>query len=181
MRGLILLLSLLPLVFAWFGRHVLWTRARAEGLRIDCGMTVASLRERLGLPAIRRVDGTDAATLGNALREAGLELLERDGDTLAKARRKGLWLTRILPVLVIFVAVLGMFARRIPPGVAITGATALVALWTVLRLSGLSIELRAVARASRDLQKGRYLRRAHDEEAVMTAAKASIWTSVWPW
>lgn len=180
MWKILLILSLIPLVGAWFGRHWFWTRVRLEGVRRDCGTSVRELRERLGLPPGRRGTETHAAALGNALRECGLVLLEKEGNTLAKARTKGAFLTKALPALVAVVAVFAILSKRMPAGWAIAGAAATVAFWTLLRLTGMTVEWRAVARGTEALKANRPLKRIDDEEEVIRCAKASVWNTVWP-
>jgi hypothetical protein len=176
----VLLLSLIPLVGAALGRHWFWTRVRLEGLRHDCGTSVRELRERLGLPPGRRGTETHAAALGNALRECGLALLEKEGNTLAKARINGAYLTKALPALVLLIAVFAILSKRVPAGWAVSGAAGTVAFWTLLRLTGMPIELRAVARGTEALKASRALKRVADEEEVIRCANASVWSTVWP-
>jgi hypothetical protein len=176
----VLLLSLIPLVGAWLGRHWFWTRVRMEGLRRDCGTSVREFRERLGVPAGRRGNETHAAALGNALRECGLALLEKEGDRLAKVRTNGAFLTKALPALVMLIAVFAILSKRVPAGWAVSGAVGTVAFWTLVRLSGMAIEWRAVAKGIEALRTSRALKRVADEEEVIRCAKASVWSTVWP-
>jgi len=176
----VLILSLIPLVGAYLGRHWFWMRVRMEGLRHDCGTSVRELRERLGLPSRRGGSETHAAALGNALRECGLTLLEKEGNGLAKARINGGFLTRALPALVIIIAVFAIFSKRVPAGWAVAGAVGTVAFWTLLRLTGMTIEWRAVAKGTEALKASRALKRVADEEEVIRCAKASVWNTVWP-
>jgi hypothetical protein len=173
--------SLLPLLTAWAGNHWLWGRARLRWLRQDTGKTQAQLREALGLGPRKKHSHTDAAHLGITLRDAGLELLENEGDAAAKARRKGVWLLRVLPVLVGVIAIFGIFSKRVPAGWALAGSFACVGLLVLLRLIGLTVELRAVIRGTNAVRKVRFFNRLGDEDAVISAAKSSIWLSVWPW
>jgi hypothetical protein len=151
-----------------------------EGMRRDCETTVKDLRVRMGLPIGRKGTETHAAALGNAVRECGLALLERDGDKLAKARVKGAFLTRALPAFTGIIAVFAIFSKRVPAGWAIAGAVGIVAMWTLLRLTGMAIEWRAVARGTEELKATRALKRIDDEEEVIRCAKASVWSTVWP-
>ncbi len=180
MSKLVILLALLPLIGAWLGRHWFWTRVRLEGTRRDCGISVKELRQRLGLPPGRRGSESHAAALGNALRECGLALLEQEGDALAKARVKGSFLTRALPALVAIVAVFAIFSKRVPAGWAIAGALSVLGFWTLLRLTGMAVEWRAVARGAEVMKASRPLKRMSDEEEVLRCAKASVWNTVWP-
>ncbi|MCW1885957.1 zinc metallopeptidase [Luteolibacter flavescens] len=182
MWKILLILSLIPLVGAGFGRHWFWTRIRMKGLRRDCGLTVRELREKLGLPPGRGRRGmeTHAAALGNALRECGLALLEKEGNTMAKARVKGAFLTKALPALVMMIAVFAILSKRVSAGWAISGAVATVAFWTLLRLTGLPIELRAAARGAEALKASRAVKRVSDEDEIVRCAKASVWSTVWP-
>ena len=178
---LVIILALLPLVGAWLARHWFWTRASLQGLRRDCGITVREFRERLGLPPGRRGTESHAAALGNALRECGLALLESEGSKLAKARVTGGHITRVLPALAGVGVVLGVLSHRIPNvWAALAVALAIMAAWTLKRLTGMAIEWRAVARGSEVLKAARALKRADDEEEVIRCAKASVWSTVWP-
>ncbi|MCW1924721.1 zinc metallopeptidase [Luteolibacter arcticus] len=180
MWKVVLILSLIPLVGACLARHWFWTKARMEGLRQDCGTSVRELRERLGLPPGRRGNETHAAALGNALRECGLALLEKEGNTFAKARVSGSFLTKALPALVLLVAVFAILSKRVPAGWAIAGAVGTVAFWTLVRLSGMAVEWRAVAKGTEALKASRALKRVADEDEVIRCAKASVWSTVWP-
>jgi hypothetical protein len=178
---LVIILSLLPLVGAWLARHWFWTRASRQGLRHDCGMSVRQLRERLGLPPGRKGTETHAAALGNALRECGLALMERDGDKLAKSRVTGGYVTRVLPALAGVIAVFAMLSYRVSNvWAAMAVALAVVALWTFKRFTGMAIEWRAVARGTEVLKTTRALKRADDEEEIIRCAKASVWSTLWP-
>jgi len=175
---IILLLSLIPLVGVWLGRHWFWTGVRMEGMRHDCGTSVRELRERLGLPAGRRGTETDAAALGNAVRECGLLLLEKEGNRLAKARIKGAYLTKVMPALLCVIAFFACFRMR--PLLAFSAAVGVFALWTLVRATGMAIEYRAVARGAEALKSSRALKRLADEDEVIRCAKASVWNTVWP-
>lgn len=179
MPNLIIILALIPLLAAWAAQHWFWSRVRVEGIRRDCETPVKELRQRLGLPPGRGKE-THAAALGNALRECGLELLGRDGDGAAKARAKGAYLTRALPALVGIVVVFAAFTKRVPPSWAIAIGLAILGFWTLLRLSGLAIEWRAVQRGTEVMKATKALKRMNDEEEVIRCAKASVWSSVWP-
>ena len=176
---LIILLALIPLLAAWAARYWFWSRARMEGLRRDCETPVKDLRQRLGLPPGRGKE-THAAALGNALRECGLELLGRDGDGAAKARAKGAYLTRALPALIGIVVLFAALTKRVPTSWAVAIGLAILGFWTLLRLSGLAIEWRAVQRGTEVLKATRALKRMGDEEEVIRYAKASVWNTVWP-
>ena len=176
----VIIFSLLPLVGAWLARHWFWTRASRQGLRRDCGITVREFRERLGLPPGRKGKETDAAALGDALRECGLRLMEREGSKVAKARVTGGYVTRVMPAMAGVIAVFAILSKRVPAGWAIAGALAVVAVWTFQRFTGMAIEWRAVARGTEVLKATRALKRADDEDEVVRCAKASVWSTVWP-
>ena len=55
-----------------------------------------------------------------------------------------------------------------------------MAFWTLLRLTGMTIEWRAVAKGTEALKASRALKRVADEEEVIRCAKASVWNTVWP-
>jgi hypothetical protein len=177
---LIILLALIPIAGAWLGRHWFWSRVRLEGMRRDCETSVKDLRVRMGLPPGRRGMATHAAALGSAVRECGLELLERDGNKIAKARVKGGYLTRVLPALVGIIVVFAALTKRFPTGWVIAVGIGFIGFWTLLRLTGMAIEWRAVARGAEVLKATRALKRIDDEEEVIRCAKASVWSTVWP-
>jgi hypothetical protein len=177
---LIILLSLLPLVAAWLGRQWFWTKVRLEGMRRDCETSVTELRQRLGLKPARRGTETHAAALGNAVRECGLELLEKEGDMIAKARISGGYLTRVLPALCGIVLVFSILSFRIQFTRILAMMCAIVAVWTVTRLLGMAVEWRAVAKGTEALKNTRALKRMDDEAEVIRCAKASVWSTVWP-
>ena len=181
MWNLVIILALIPLLGAWLSRHWFWTSASRQGLRHDCGITVREFRERLGLPPGTKGKETDAAALGNALRECGLTLMERDGDKLAKARVTGGYITRVMPALAGVIALFALLSFRVTDvRAALAVALAVTALWTFQRLTGMAIEWRAVARGTEVLKATRALKRADDEEEVIRCAKASVWSTVWP-
>jgi hypothetical protein len=175
---LVILLSLIPIAGAWVGRHWFWSRVRLEGMRRDCETAVKDLRVRMGLHPGRRGTETHAAALGNAVRECGLELMERDGDKIAKARVKGAYLTRVLPALMGIIVIFAAFTKRFPTGWVLAAGVGFIGFWTLLRLTGMAIEWRAVARGTEELRATRALKRIDDEE--VRCAKASVWTTVWP-
>lgn len=178
---IVIILSLLPLIGAWLARHWFWTRASRQGLRRDCGITVREFRQRLGLPPGRKGKETDAAALGDALRECGLRLMEREGSKVAKARVTGGYVTRVMPALTAIIAVFAVLSHRVPNvWAAMAVALAVIALWTFHRFTGMAIEWRAVARGTEVLKATRALKRADDEEEVIRCAKASVWSTVWP-
>lgn len=180
MWKLVILLSLIPIAGAWVGRHWFWSRVRLEGMRRDCETAVKDLRVRMGLHPGRRGTETHAAALGNAVRECGLELMERDGDKIAKARVKGAYLTRVLPALMGIIVIFAAFTKRFPTGWVLAAGVGFIGFWTLLRLTGMAIEWRAVARGTEELRATRALKRIDDEEEVIRCAKASVWTTVWP-
>ena len=67
-----------------------------------------------------------------------------------------------------------------PAGWAIAGALGVLGFWTLLRLTGMAVEWRAVARGTEVLKATRPLKRMSDEEEVIRCAKASVWSTVWP-
>lgn len=178
MWKLVILLSLLPLVGAWLARHWFWTRARVTGTRRDCGTSVREFRERLGLPPGRGGKETHAAALGNALRECGLALMEKQGNAVAKARVTGGHVTKVMPALVAIVAIFA--ALRTHGAWAVAIALAVLALWTLFRVTGLAVEWRAVALGAEALREKRPLKRMDDEQEVLRCAKASVWSTIWP-
>ncbi|TAE75635.1 MAG: hypothetical protein EAZ65_00295 [Verrucomicrobia bacterium] len=176
----IIILALIPLLGAWLARHWFWTRIQLQGRRLDCGTCVSDFRQRLGLPPGKRGTATDAASLGNALRECGLALLDNEGDRPAKARLKGAQVARVMPTLLSTIGIFAMVSQRVPSGWAIAGMLLAAAAYTLVRLSGLAIEWRAVARGTEALRETRALKRADDEEEVVRCAKASVWNTVGP-
>lgn len=181
MVRLLILVSALVLLAAGIGRWWFWGRTRQRGRRIECSLSVDELYRKLGVEKHRAGDLRDAAALGNALRDAGLRLLEKDGMTLARKRRSGWWNLRILPMLVAVVLVFSAFSARVPSQWVLGIGGLLVALHVVLRVSGLGVELRAVRRGWDELERRGGLRRLSEQQAVLECARASVWDTVLPW
>lgn len=181
MDRILILLSALTLIAAWAARWWFWWRVREQGRRTGCSMSVAELRERLGVKPGRYGELKDAAALGSALRDAGLRLLESDGDRTAKKRRTGWWSLRVLPGLAATVVIFSAVTRRVPFKWVLAIACVLIAGHVVLRVVGLSTELRAVRRAREELEKSGGFRRLSEEESVLACARASVWETVLPW
>ena|GEM_PF-6932526 len=181
MDRILILLSALVLIAAWAARWWFWWRVRERGRRTECALSVGELRERLGLKAGRDAGLRDAAALGNALRDAGLRLMEKDGLGAAKKRRTGWWSLRVLPGLAAMVVVFSAVTKRVPVKWVLAIGCVLIAVHVVLRVTGLSIELQAVRRARSELEKSGGFRRMSDEQAVVDCARASVWETVLPW
>lgn len=181
MVRLLILISALVLLAAGIGRWWFWSRVRQRGRRIECSLTVDELYRRLGVEKHRAGDLRDAAALGNALRDAGLRLLEQDGMSLARKRRTGWWNLRILPLLVVLVLVFSAFTTRVPTRWVLGIGCVLVALHVVLRVSGIGVELRAVRRGWEELERCGGVRRLSEEQALLECARASVWDTVLPW
>lgn len=181
MVRILILLSALVLIAAMVGRWWFWGRARQRGRRVECSFTVGELYAKLGLEKRKAGDLRDAAALGSALRDAGLRLLEKDGHALAKKRRTGWWNLRILPMLVVLLLIFSSFTTRFSSRWVLAVGCLLVALHVVLRVSGIGVELRAVKRGWRELERKGGFRRLREEEAVLECARASVWDTVLPW
>jgi hypothetical protein len=123
----------------------------------------------------------DAAALGAALRDAGLRLMEKDGERTARHRRTGWWNLKILPGLLLLILIFSMFTKRVPGWWVVAVGGALVALHVALRIAGIGVELQAVKRGWRELEARGGLRRMSDGEAVLRCARASVWDTVLPW
>lgn len=179
---LLIIISVLTLIAAWVMRWWFWSRARDRGRRVECSMTEAELRDKLGFPSKKASELRDAASLGSALRDCGLRLLEKDGMALARKRRTGWWSMKILPGLVGMILVFSMIFQRISPIWVLGVGLLVIALHVLLRVSGLSVEIMAVRRALDELErKKKGFRRMSEEEAVISCAKASIWQTILPW
>ena len=80
----------------------------------------------------------------------------------------------------LIVIVFAAFTKRFPTGWVVAAGIGLIAFWTLLRLTGLAVEWRAVARGTEVLKATRALKRIDDEEEVIRCAKASVWSTVGP-
>lgn len=179
---ILLLISLLTLIVAWVARWWFWSRSRDRGRRVECSLTESELREALGFPRKKPSEARDAATLGSALRECGLRLLEKDGMALARKRRTGWWSLKILPGLLAVILAFALVFQRVQPIWVLGVGLLVIALHVVLRVSGISVELKAVRRGLDELErkKARF-RRMSEEEAVVECARASVWQTILPW
>lgn len=177
----LIIISALILIIAMLAKWWFWGRCKVTGARMECSLTVAELYERVGVRKKKAGDFRDAASLGDAVRDAGLWLLEKDGMKIAKRRRTGWWNLRILPFLLITIVVFSLITRRIPIHWVIGVGCALIALHVVLRVVGLSVELEAVKRGWQALEKAGGLHRMNEREEIMRCARASAWKTVVPW
>ena len=177
MYRLILLVSLVPLVFAvvarwWCGVRVL----SSEGRRV-CRITAAGH----GAWLARWPDGSaSAAELGGALRDDALTAWRSEDPRAAGARGRSLRFGTAVPPLSVVIAVFALLVGKIPVAGALAipvGATALAAAFGLLSLPA---ELRAVARAARGLRESRMIRNDEDEEAVIRCAAAHVWEATLP-
>lgn len=178
---ILIFVSLLTLVVAAVARWWFWRRIRDEGRRVECGLTVGDVAEMLGVKAGKNAELKDAAALGNAVRESGLLLMEREGLAVAKRRRLGWWNLRVLPALVALVAVFSLLGPRSGFLWVLGLGALLIAGQVVIRISGLAIELEAVKRGWTELSKHVRFRRMDEEEAILRCARASVWETVLPW
>ena len=178
---LLVVLSGLIILGAGLARWWFWSRQRTKGQRKECSITVEQLYERMGLQKKKAGDYRDAAALGNALRDGGLWLLEKDGIKIAKRRRTGWWNLKILPFLVVIIYVFAIFvAKTAAPWVLGIGAAA-VAFHVINRISTLRVELEAVKRGWAQLEKKGGLHRMDEIEQVLECARASAWNTILPW
>ncbi|GAA5482440.1 hypothetical protein Hsar01_01662 [Haloferula sargassicola] len=172
---------MLTLVAAMVARWWFWRRVRDQGRRVECGISVGEVMEILGGSSGKAGAFRDAAALGNAVREGGLRLMEKDGVALAKRRRLGWWNLRILPALVVMLGVVSLVSKWAPvPWVLAIGAL-LIAGHVVVRIAGISVELEAVKRGWAELGKQVRFRRMDEEEAILRCARASVWETILPW
>lgn len=181
MVRIVLLLSLLVFVAIWVARWWFWGRMQYRAKRMECSLSVGELYEKLGIKKPKAGGFRDAASLGNALREAGLRLLEDDGSSAAKKRRIGWWNLRILPALVGIIILFSFVHSAIPRPLVIMVGLLLLVLHMLLRVSGIGIELAAVKRGWEALDKRGGLRRMDEQEAILRCARASVWNTVLPW
>lgn len=176
------IVSALVLIGAMVARWWFWTRVKIRGQRTPCSLSVAELYERLGVVKKKPADVKDAAAVGVALRDAGLRLMERDGEAVAKRRRTGWWNLRILPGLIVLLLAFSFFSGKRQAAVWVLGGGALlIALHVVLRIAGIGVELAAVKRGWQALEEKGGLRRTDEAEAVLRCARASVWDTVLPW
>ncbi len=181
MPKLLIIISLLTLIAAMVARWWFWGRVRERGRRVECSISVGEVCEMLAVSCGKSADLKDAAALGVAVREAGMQLMEREGLALAKRRRLGWWNLRILPGLVAMVAVVSAVSKWAPVQWVLAIGALLIAGHVVVRVSGLSIELEAVKRGWTELGKHVRFRRMDEEEAVLRCARASVWETILPW
>lgn len=178
---LLIVLSALLLIGAMVARWWFWGRMKLRGQRTECSLTVAELFERLGVAKRKPSDLRDAAALGAALREAGLRLMEAEGERVARRRRTGWWNLRILPGLLVLILVFSLLKPRIAPMWVLAVGGVLIAFHVVLRIAGIGVELQAVKRGWQALEEKGGLRRVDEAEAVLRCARASVWDTVLPW
>ncbi len=178
---LLIVLSALVLIGAMVARWWFWGRMKLRGQRTECSLTVAELFERLGVAKRKPSDLRDAAALGAALREAGLRLMEAEGERVARRRRTGWWNLRILPGLLALILVFSLLKPRIAPMWVLAVGGVLIAFHVVLRIAGIGVELQAVKRGWQALEEKGGLRRVDEAEAVLRCARASVWDTVLPW
>lgn len=178
---LLLILGALVLIAAMVARWWFWGRVRARGARIECSISVAEVYQRLGVVKRRPSGSRDAASVGAALRDAGLRLMEADGEGVARRRRTGWWNLKILPGLLALILVFSMFKPRIAPLWVLGVGGALIGFHVILRIAGIGVELAAVKRGWRALEEKGGLRRMDEAEAVLRCARASVWDTVLPW
>lgn len=179
---LLIILSALVLIGAMLARWWFWGRVKAHGQRTECELSVAELYQRLGVAKRKPSDLRDAAAVGTALRDAGLMLMEKDGERVARRRRTGWWNLKILPGLLLLILAFSFFSGKKHAAIWVVGAgAALIALHVVLRVAGIGVELQAVKRGWRELEAKGGLRRMNDGEAVLRCARASVWDTVLPW
>lgn len=178
---LLIVLSALVLIGAMVARWWFWGRMKLRGQRTECSLTVAELFERLGVAKRKPSDLRDAAALGAALREAGLRLMEAEGERVARRRRTGWWNLRILPGLLALILVFSLLKPRIAPMWVLAVGGVLIAFHVVLRIAGIGVELLAVKRGWQALEEKGGLRRVDEAEAVLRCARASVWDTVLPW
>lgn len=178
---LLIVLSALVLIGAMVARWWFWGRMKLRGQRTECSLTVAELFERLGVAKRKPSDLRDAAALGAALREAGLRLMEAEGERVARRRRTGWWNLRILPGLLVLILVFSLLKPRIAPMWVLAVGGVLIAFHVVLRIAGIGVELQAVKRGWQALEEKGGLRRVDEAEAVLRCARASVWDTVLPW
>ncbi|MGE9269776.1 MAG: hypothetical protein ACQKBU_03150 [Verrucomicrobiales bacterium] len=178
---LAIIISGLTVIAVCLAKWWFWTRLQLKGQRVECSMTVADLYGRLGVEKKKPDELKDAAALGGALRDAGLYLLEKDGNVLAKRRRSGWWNLRVLPVMILVILIFSFFNRSFSSMWVVAIGCLLIALMVVLRVAGIGIELLAVKRGWAELEKSGGFRRMRDSEAVLRCARASVWDTVLPW
>ncbi len=179
---LLVIISALVLIGAMVARWWFWGRVKARGQRTPCSLSVAEVYARLGVSRKKASDLKDAAALGVAIRDAGLRLMESEGEPAARRRRTGWWNLRILPGLVALILVFSFFSgKKMASGWVLGAGAALIALHVVLRIAGIGVELQAVKRGWKALESAGGFRRVDEAEAVLRCARASVWDTVLPW
>jgi hypothetical protein len=178
---ILILIAALVVIVAIVARWWFWGRVQSHGRRVECSMSVAELYERLGVTKRKPSQLRDAAAVGGALRDAGLFLLEKDGNALAKKRRYGWWNLKALPAFVLLILVFSYFQPRIASRWVLAIGCLLVAVQVLMRISGIGLELKAVKRGWAELEKRGGFRKMSEEEAVLRCARASVWDTILPW
>ena len=140
---------------------------------LGSALAAAAALTLAGAPALAQLNFSNSYTFLKAVKE-------RDGDKVAKARVKGSYLTRVLPALVGIIVIFAAFTKRFQTSWVLAAGVGFIGFWTLLRLTGMAIEWRAVARGTEVLKATRALKRIDDEEEVIRCAKASVWNTVWP-
>ncbi|MGB1129899.1 MAG: hypothetical protein ACPG4K_07605, partial [Haloferula sp.] len=113
MDRILILLAAIVVVIAIVARWWFWGRMQSQGRRVECSISVAELYQKLEVPKRKPSELKDAAALGAALRDAGMFLLDQDGNDLARKRRRGWWNLKALPAFVLLVLVFSWFQARI--------------------------------------------------------------------
>lgn len=179
---LLVIVSALIFIGAMLARWWFWGRVKVQGQRTECSLSVAELYARLGVEKRKASDLRDAAALGAALRDGGLRLMEKEGVAVAKRRRTGWWNLRILPGLLALLLAFSFFSgKKQAAGWVLGAGAALIALHVVLRIASIAVELEAVKRGWKALEKKGGLRKMDEAEAVLRCARASVWDTVLPW
>ncbi|MBK1826101.1 hypothetical protein [Haloferula rosea] len=178
---LVIILSGLLIIAVCIARWWFWGRVQMRGRRIECSMSVAEMYERLGVTKGKPSELRDATALGITLRDAGLHLLEADGNIIARKRRRGWWNLRVLPALILVILVFSFFNRSFSSMWVVAIGCLLIAAQVAIRVAGISVELMAVKRGWKELEKKGGFRRMDEEEAVLRCARASVWDTVLPW
>lgn len=178
---IIIILSGLLIIAVWVARWWFWGRVQMRGRRVQCSMTVSEMYEKLGVTKAKPSDLKDASSLGIALRDAGLHLLETDGNVVARKRRRGWWNLRVLPALILVLLIFSFFNRSFSSMWVVALGCLLIAAMVTIRVAGISVELMAVKRGWRELEQKGGFRRMDEEESVLRCARASVWDTVLPW
>lgn len=180
MHRFILLISVIPIIAAlvarwWFVIRVCLTHGRRV-CRCDLSRWLPAPGEEA---AVRR-DEASAAEFGKHLRLRALADWKTEDPKAAASRENTRRVGLILPPLSAAIAVLAVFAARMPVIATLAVPVGVTAMCALMGLLTLPAELAAIQKAARRLREQRWFRDSDDEEAVVRCAMADAWEHALP-